>query len=85
MSKSEDTGQIEAYLNNTMRSVRAPDDVMTRLRQKIGSFEPHIIAKRLSNWEFTIIIAGSVMSVAMVILTVVRAIYYFFGRSKRSA
>ena len=85
MSKSEDTNQIEAYLDNAMRSVRPPEDVMQRLRKKIGQLEPHVIAKRLSNWEFTLIIIGSVMSAAMVIVTIARALYYMFGRSERSA
>ncbi len=84
MNKSQDTHQIESMLDNAMRSVRPPDDVMQRLREKIGNLEPNIIAKRLSNWEFTIIIMGSVMAVATVILTVARAFFYFFNRSKRA-
>lgn len=85
MSKQEDTNKIETYLDNTMRSVRPPDDVMKRLRDQIGSLEPNIIAKRLTNWEFSLIIVGSVIAVATVILTIARAFYYFFNRSKRSA
>lgn len=85
MRKPEDTNKIETYLDNTMRSVRPPDDVMQRLRNKIGSLEPNIIVKRLSNWEFTLIIVGSVMAAATVIVTIARALYYFFSRSKRSA
>ena len=85
MRKSTETDQLEKYLENTMRSVRPPDDVVQRLREKIGKLEPHIIAKRLTNWEFTLIIIGGVMSAAMVIVTIARAFYYFFGRNKRSA
>jgi len=65
--------------------VRPPDEVMQRLRQRIGSLEPHIIAKRLSDWEFSLIIIGFVMSAAMVIVTIARAFFYFFRRGKRSA
>ena len=85
MSQPENTNHLETYLDKAMHSVKPPDDVMNRLRTRIGSLEPSIIAKRLSNWEFTIITIGSVMSAAMVILTVARALFYFFGRSKRSA
>lgn len=85
MRKSEDTNKLETYLDSTMRSVRPPDDVMKRLRDKIGSLEPNIIVNRLSNWEFTLIIVGSVMAVATVIVTIARALFYFVGRSKRSA
>ncbi len=85
MSNTDKTNQIETYLDSAMKSVRPPEDVMQRLRQKIGSLEPHYIAKRISNIEFWIIIVGSVMSVAMVILTIARALFYFFGRNRRAA
>ena len=85
MSKPEKTNQLEAYLDNAMRTVRPPEDVMKRLRDRIGSLEPNIIAKRLSNWEFTLIITGSVMAAATVILTIARALFFFFNRGKRSA
>jgi len=85
MSQTENTNQLETYLDKAMRSVKPPDDVVNRLRSRIGSLEPTIIAKRISNWEFTIITAGSVMAVATVIVAIARAFYYFFNRSKRSA
>ncbi len=85
MSSEEKTSKVESYLDSAMRTVRPPEDVMQRLRERIGNLEPHYIAKRLSNWELWLIIVGSVMSVAMVILTVVRALFYFFGRNGRSA
>ncbi len=85
MSNPDKTNQIETYLDTAMRTVRPPEDVMQRLRKRIGTLEPHIIAKRLSNWEFFLIIIGCVMSVAMVIVTIARALFYFFGRGKRSA
>ena len=85
MSELEETDQLEKYLDSAMRSVRPPDDVMQRLRERIGSLEPNIIAKRLTNWEFSLILVGSVMSAAMVIVTIARALYYLFSRSKRSA
>ncbi len=85
MSGGDKFNNIESYLDSAMKTVRPPEDVMQRLRKKIGSLEPHYIAKRLSNWEFWLIIVGSVMSVAMVILTITRALFYFFGRRRRSA
>ncbi|MBT3337148.1 MAG: hypothetical protein HN855_06190 [Anaerolineae bacterium] len=85
MSNKDKTNQIETYLDSAMKSVRPPEDVMQRLRQRIGNLEPHYLAKRLSNIEFWIILVGSVMSVAMVILTFTRALFYFFQRRKRVA
>lgn len=85
MSSVDKANQIESYLDHAMRSVRPPDEVVQRLRQRIGSLEPHIIAKRISNWELSIITIGSVMFAATVIVTIARAFFYFFGRGKRSA
>ena len=85
MSSVDKTNQIESYLDHAMRSVRPPDEVVQRLRHRIGNLEPHVIAKRLSNWELSIITIGSVMFAATVIVTIARAFFYFFGRRKRSA
>ncbi|MCF6277349.1 MAG: hypothetical protein L3J16_01165 [Anaerolineales bacterium] len=71
---------VEDYLAHTLKAVRPPGDVMQRLQERIGSLEPHLIVKRLSNWELVLIVTGSVMSAAVVILTVARALFYFFGR-----
>lgn len=84
-SAKEQVNTLEKTLSGTLKSVQPPADVMQRLKKRIGSLEPHHIAKRLTNWEVWIISVGSVMSVAMVILTIARAIYYFFGRRKNSA
>ncbi len=79
----EEVKELEKSLSSTLKSIRPPSDVMKRLEERIGRLEPIRIAKRISNWELSIIIAGSVMSATMVILTVVRALFYFFGRQKR--
>ena len=82
-SPKEDVGELEAYLSGALTPIRPPADVMQRLRARIGNLEPHRIAQRISDWELTIITVGSVMSVAMVILTLTRALFYFFGRRGR--
>jgi len=82
-SAKEQVGVLENYLSGALKPIRPPADVIQRLQERIGSLEPSHIAKRLSNWELSIIIIGSVMSSAMVILTVVRALFYFFGRRKK--
>ena len=80
----EQVGTLEDYLSGTLKPIRPPADVVQRLQKRIGILESSRIAKRLSNWELSIITVGSVMSAAMVILTIVRALFYFFGRHKRS-
>lgn len=79
-SSKEKLSAVENYLAGALKSVSPPSDVIQRLQNRIGSLEPHYFAKRMTNWELVLIITGSVMSVAMVILTVARALFYFFGR-----
>ena len=85
MAIQKDISGIENTLSHALTPVSPSVDVVKRLKERIGNLEPNRIAKRLSNWELSIITVGSVMSAAMVILTIVRALFYFWGRSKRSA
>lgn len=80
----EDMNELESSLSGILKSVRPPTDVVQRLQERIGSLEPNRIAKRISNWELSIITIGSVMSAAVVLLTLARAFFYFFTRHKRS-
>ncbi len=79
----EEVNELESSLSGALQSVRPPTDVMQRLQERLGKLEPNRIAKRISTWELSIIIAGAVMSVAMLILTVARALFYFFNRQKK--
>ncbi len=76
--------ELENSLSGTLISIQPPSDVIQRLKERIGKLEPNCIAKRISNWELSIIIIGSVMSVAMVIFTIARTIFYFFRKWNRS-
>lgn len=82
--KNKEMIELENSLSSALVSIQPPNDVMQRLRERIGKLETNRIAKRISNWELSIIIIGSVMSAAMVIFTIARTIFYFFGRWKRS-
>jgi hypothetical protein len=79
----EDVNELENSLSGTLQSVRPPSEVMQRLQERLGKLEPNRIAKRISAWELSIITAGAVMSVAMLILTLARALFYFFSRQKK--
>ena len=79
----EEVSELENSLSGTLQSIRPPSEVMQRLQERIGKLEPNRIAKRISAWEVSIITAGAVMSVAMLILTVARALFYFFNRQKK--
>ena len=79
----EEVSELESSLSGALQSIHPPNDVMQRLQERIGKLEPNRIAKRISTWELSIITAGAVMSVAMLILTVARALFYFFSPQKK--
>ncbi|MCP4140014.1 MAG: hypothetical protein GY755_06950 [Chloroflexi bacterium] len=79
----DEVSVLENSLSGTLQSIRPPSEVMLRLQERIGKLEPNRIAKRISAWELSIITAGAVMSVAMLILTLARALFYFFSRQKK--
>ncbi len=81
--KDEEMLELENSLSGALISIQPPSDVMQRLRERIGKLEPNRIAKRISNWELSLIIIGSVMSAAMVIFTIARTIFYFYRRWNR--
>jgi hypothetical protein len=71
---------LEAHLAGTLRPVTPPMDVVQRLRERIRFPQPEAIALRLRDWERMFFVFGGVMSGMLVLITVARALYYFFGR-----
>ncbi|HEX9385386.1 MAG TPA: hypothetical protein VF918_03635 [Anaerolineales bacterium] len=71
---------LEAHLAGTLRPVTPPMDVVQRLRERIRFPQPEAIALRLRDWERMFFVFGGVMSGMLVLITVARALYYFFGK-----
>lgn len=71
---------LEGRLAGTLRRVSPPPEFVTRLRGHIRIPEREEIAIRLYEWERLFIVIGSVLSGAVAILTVARALYHLFGR-----
>ncbi len=71
---------LEARLAGTLRPVTPPREVVNRLRRRIRFPERRALARRLSDWEFAFFVVGSVMSVAVLIAAVARALFHLFGR-----
>ncbi len=71
---------LEAHLAGTLRPVTPPIDVVQRLRERIRFPQPEAIALRLRDWERMFFVFGGVMSGMLVLITVARALYYFFGK-----
>ena len=73
--------ELEAHLAGTLRRVTPPGEVVKRLRARIRFPQPHEIALHLrKEWTRMWLVFGGVMSGFLVIITVARALFYFFGR-----
>jgi hypothetical protein len=71
---------LEAHLAGTLKPIKPRGDFVQRIRSRIPLPEPGLIAERVGNWHLVLIVVGSVMSVAVLIATVARALFHFFGR-----
>ena len=72
---------LEAHLAGTLRPVTPPKDVVKRLRERIRFPQPREIASHLrTEWTKMWLVFGGVMSGFLVIITIARAFFYFFGR-----
>jgi hypothetical protein len=71
---------IEGRLAGTLRPVSPPVEFVQKLRGHIQLPEGNVIVFRLRSWTDLLFILGGVLSGAMVILTLARAMYYLFGR-----
>jgi hypothetical protein len=71
---------LEAHLAGTLRRVNPPREVARRLRERIHFPQRREIVSRFSDWHRMFFVFGGVMSGLLVIITIGRALYYFFGR-----
>ncbi len=71
---------LEAHLAQALRPVRPRQDFVRRLQDGIRIPERAEIALRLRDWENLLLVFGGVLSGAVVILTLARALFHLFGR-----
>jgi hypothetical protein len=71
---------LEARLAGTLRPVAPPQELLQRLRGRIHFPDRSQIADRLRNWRRLMLVLGGVISGAVVVLTLVRALYHMVGR-----
>ena len=71
---------LEAHLAGALRPITPPQELVSRLRQRIRFPQPEEIVSRLGNWRRLFLIYGGVMSGMLVIITIARALFYFVGR-----
>ncbi len=80
MFEDEQINAIEGRLAGTLKRVTPPMDFVTRLREHIHVPERYEIVIRLYEWERLAVVFAGVLSGAVAILTVARAMYHLFGR-----
>jgi hypothetical protein len=80
MLEDEQFDAIEDRLAGTLRRFTPPPDFVTRLRGHIHMPERDEIVIRLYEWERLAVVVAGVLSGAVAILTVARAMYHLFGR-----
>ncbi len=71
---------VEARLAGTLRRVSARREFVRRLRSRMRFPARAEIAVRLRDWRRLVVVFGGVISGAVVVLTVARALYHLVGR-----
>lgn len=71
---------IEAHLAGTLRPIAVSSDTIQRLRERIHLSYREEIVLRLRDWKRMVLVFGGVMSGMLVLMTVARAFFYFWGR-----
>jgi len=71
---------LEAHLAGTLRPVAPPRDLVQRLRGRIHMPDRKEIARRVGDWQILLLAVGGVLSGALLLLTIGRALYHLFGR-----
>ena len=73
---------LEARLAGTLKPVQPSSDMVQRLRDRLNFPTREQIVLRLSDWKKMFLVFGGVMSGMLVIITLARAFFYFFGRKQ---
>jgi hypothetical protein len=71
---------LEAHLAGTLKPVAPPMDFSQRLRARIHMPQPRLLAERIASWRFFFVVVGGVISGALLMITVARALFHLTGR-----
>ncbi len=82
MKKTNDINPFEARLEAAFRPVYPSNDFVRTMRQRINFRAPVEVTQRLAEPSTLLLILGGVLSVSLLIITTVRAIFYLTNRSK---
>jgi hypothetical protein len=73
---------LEAHLAGTLRRVTPPMEVARRLRERMRFPQSRVIVLRIRDWRKMFLVLGGVMSGMVALITIARALYYFFARKQ---
>ena len=74
----EQLAHLETHLAGTLRPVAPRKDFVHRLRDRVHLPERKLIVSRLQDWNRLFFVFASVMSGILLLITVARALYYYF-------
>lgn len=73
---------LEARLAGTLKPVQPSGDIVQRLKERLHFPDREEIVVRLGDWRRLFVVLGGVMSGLLILMTVARAFFYFFGRKQ---
>ena len=71
---------LEEHLAGALRPITPPQELVSRLRERIRLPQPEEIVSRLGNWKRLFLVYGGVMSGLLVTITIARAFFYFVSK-----
>ncbi len=71
---------LEAHLARTLKPIAAPQEVSRRMFGRIRLPERQQIARRLNDWYFMLILVSGVVSAAVALVMLARAIHFLVRR-----
>lgn len=73
---------LETQLAGTLKPVTPSKALYTGMRNRLHMPEVHLNYSRLNDWRSLVTIFGGVMSAALVLITVTRALFFFYRRAR---
>jgi hypothetical protein len=80
MSTEDQLFELEEHLAGTLKPIRIPKELVSRLRERIHMPQRDEIVSRLGDWRRLFLVYGGVMSGMLALITLARAFFYFYGK-----
>ncbi|MEW5827281.1 MAG: hypothetical protein AB1846_00210 [Chloroflexota bacterium] len=81
-SRLDNLNDLEAQLAGTLKPVAPSTASRSGIQKRIRIPEARLLSARLSDWRSLIAVFSGVMSAALVLITVTRALFFFYRRAK---